>query len=66
MQSVSCGKKWRLQASSPELGNLRIRVSKAKKMRIVWEGRVSFFEELRVREERARLIEERWSEDKFA
>ena len=66
MQSISCGKKWRLQASSPELENLRIRVSKAKGMRSVWEGGVSFFEELCTWEERARLREERWSEEKFA
>ena len=31
-------------------------------MRSVWEGGVSFFEELRAREERAREREERWSE----
>ena len=54
MQSVSCGKKWPLQASSPELENLRIKLSKAKGMRSVWEGGVSFFEELRAREERER------------
>ena len=54
MQSLSCGKKWPLQASSPKLENLRIRVLKAKGMRSVWEGGVSFFEELHAREKRAR------------
>ena len=54
MHSASYSKKWPLQASSPEFENLRIRVSKAKGMRSVWEGGVSFFEELRAKEERAR------------
>ena len=54
MQSDLRCKKWRLHGSCPELEFLRIRVSKAKGMRSVLEVGVSFFDELRAREERKR------------
>ena len=38
----------------PNKNILRVRVSKAKGMKSVWEGGVSFFEELCARDERAR------------